>query len=86
MSISDKERHVFAVCETFLHGNEVPKVNGYTWYGNNRTSTHRNAVRGSGGVGVFVKSELLDEYDIIPSDKSIFNVLSRVLSTTKCIE
>jgi hypothetical protein len=24
-----------------------------------------NAVRRSGGVGVFVKSELLDEYDII---------------------
>ena len=65
----------FAVCETFLHGNEVPKVNGYTWYGNNRTSTHRNAVRGSGGVGVFVKSELLDEYDIIPSDKSVEDIL-----------
>jgi len=64
--LQNSDCDVFAVCETFLRGNEEPKVNGYIWYGNNRTSTHNNAVRGSGGVGVFVKSELLDEYDITP--------------------
>ena len=58
-----------------LRENEDPKVNGYKWYGNNRTSTHRNAVRGSGGVGVFVKSELLDEYVIIMLDKSVEDIL-----------
>jgi hypothetical protein len=58
-----------------LRGNEEPKVNGYKWYGNNRTSTHMNAVRRSGGVGVFVKSELLDEYDIITLDKSVEDIL-----------
>ena len=50
-------------------------MNGYKWYGNNRTSTHRNAVRGSGDVGVFVKSELLDEYVIIMLDKSVEDIL-----------
>jgi len=73
--LQNSDCDVFAVCETFLRGNEEPKVNGYTWYGNNRTSTHRNAVRGSGGVGVFVKSELLDEYDITPLDKSVEDIL-----------
>ena len=73
--LQNSDCDVFAICETFLRGNEEPKVNGYTWYGNNRTSTHRNAVRGSGGVWVFAKSELLDEYDITPLVKSVEDIL-----------
>lgn len=73
--LQNSDCDVFAVCETSLRENEDPKVNGYKWYGNNRTSTHRNAVRGSGGVGVFVKSELLDEYVIIMLDKSVEDIL-----------
>ena len=73
--LQNSDCDVFAACETFLHVNEEPKMNGYKWYGNNRTSTHRNAVMGSGGVGVFVKSELLDEYDIIPLEKSVEGIL-----------
>ena len=39
-------------------------VDGYKWYGNNRTNLHTNARRGSGGVGCFVKNDIFLTYDV----------------------
>ena len=55
---------IFGIAETFLQGNTVLTVDGYTWYGQNRKHLHDNARRGSGGVGCFVKSTLLNSYSV----------------------
>ena len=36
-------------------------VEGYRWFGHNRKGLHRKAVRGSGGVGVLVRDNVLVE-------------------------
>ena len=47
---------IMALVETWLKGDEDVVVEGYNWFGHNRKHLHRNAVRGSGGVGVLVIS------------------------------
>ncbi|VDI45625.1 Hypothetical predicted protein [Mytilus galloprovincialis] len=54
---------VFAVTETFLRRDENLEINGFKFYGNNRKNLNRNAIRGSGGVGLLVKLDLLDNFD-----------------------
>lgn len=66
---------IFTVCETFLKGSQEPKIDGFTWIGNNRGNLHANAHRGSGGVGAFLKNELFDFYDITTLDKSVEDIL-----------
>ena len=55
---------VIAVVETWLRGEEVIEVDGYRWVGRNRRGLHRKAVRGSGGVGLLIKEEVLESYTI----------------------
>ena len=45
---------VVALVETWLKGEEEIGVEGYWWFGRNRRSLHRKAVRGSGAVGLLV--------------------------------
>ena len=53
---------IIGICESFLKNNETLSLNGYSWYGNNRNNLHKNARRGSGGVGAFVKNSILEQY------------------------
>ncbi len=53
------------VCETFLRDDQTISVEGYSWYGNNRKSISKRALRVSGGVGVLVKQSLLDQYTVV---------------------
>ncbi|MEW8545344.1 MAG: reverse transcriptase family protein, partial [Candidatus Thiodiazotropha sp.] len=55
---------IFSVNETFFRNNETVSIDGYKFYSRNRKNVHKNAKRGSGGVGVFVKAELTQLYDI----------------------
>lgn len=52
------------MCETHLVGEEVISINNFTWFGFNRKHILRSAKKGSGGVGVLVKSRLLDSYSV----------------------
>ena len=49
--------------ETHLKYNKKLDVDGYTWVGNNRKRLHVNARCGSGGVGILIKNELLNEFE-----------------------
>ena len=51
--------------KTWLKGDEEVVVEGYKWFGNNRKHLHRKAVRGSGGVGVLIREEVLKRYQEI---------------------
>lgn len=46
---------VLALTETFLRGDKILNVEGYTFYGHNKPTFHKNTTRGSAGVGVLVK-------------------------------
>ena len=50
--------------ETFLIGEQELDVAGFTWFGNNRKSLSKRACRGSGGVGILVRNNVLTNYDI----------------------
>ena len=63
------------MCETFLKGTDKIDVPGYEWYGRNRKELHKSAKRGSGGVGVLVKQELFELYDVHVLDDSKEDIL-----------
>ena len=65
---------IFAICETFLRGNETLSIENYTWVGNIRLNINPNARRGSGGVGTFIKNEFLTKYTCV-TDKSMEDTL-----------
>ncbi len=72
---------ILCLSETFLCGDNSIDVNGYKYYGNNRSKTHKKAKRGSGGVGILVKDTLVNEYDIEILDKSREGILWLKLSS-----
>ena len=51
---------VMALVETWLKGDEVIDIERYLWFGRNRKSLHRKAVRGSGGIGCLLHKEVLE--------------------------
>ena len=61
---------IVCLCETFLRSSEIFSVEGYKWFGNNRTSISKRAVRGSGGVGALVKESTTDRFSIDIVDNS----------------
>ena len=66
---------VVAVVESWLKGEDELVVEGYKWLGNNRRNLHKNAVRGSGGVGILVREEVLKHCSVGILDSSVEDVL-----------
>jgi len=65
--------------QTFLQSRKLShdniiKLDNYTWFGHNRSELHRNAQRGSGGVGLLTKNCVLAHYDNNVLDKSIYGL------------
>ena len=55
---------IFCINETHLRGDETVHIDGYKWFSNNRKVHHVNAPHGFGGVGIFVKDWITDEFYI----------------------
>jgi exonuclease III len=68
--IENFDSDIFGLCETYLKNDNGMYMPGFTWYGNNRQHFSCRAVRGSGGVGILVKNELLNDYFATVLDKS----------------
>lgn len=66
---------IVSISETHLTDNNVINVNGYVWFGHNRKNIHVNANKGSGGVGILLKSWICDEYEVETVDKSREGIL-----------
>ena len=66
---------VICINETHLKATQVIELEGYHFYGYNRTSIHINAPKGSGGVGIFVRNTLYDTFDISTIDKLYGGIL-----------
>ena len=59
--IKGSECELIGVMETHLKENESIKVEGYCWYGKNRMT---NVNKGSGGMGILVKDDILGSYTV----------------------
>ena len=66
---------VIALVETWLKGEEEIVVEGYRWFVCNRRTLHRKAVRGSGGVGVLIREEVMKEYAVEVLDSDVDDAL-----------
>ena len=65
---------VMALVETWLKREEEIVVDGYRWFGRNRRSLHRKAVRGSGRVGLVVYEEALERCVVEVLDTDVEDV------------
>ena len=63
------------VCETHFPVQNKIEIDGYTWYGHNRTEIHKNAPKASGGVGILVKESVTKLFDTEIVDKPCDGVL-----------
>ena len=50
-------------------------MNLFPFYVHNRKNIHKNAKRGSGGVGVFVENDIRETYSVIVLDNSVEDIL-----------
>ena len=66
---------IFCVVETFLKNTETLRIDGYTFYGHNRGDLHKRAKRGSGGVGIFVRNQLLNMFTVSILDDTVEDIL-----------
>lgn len=66
---------IFCVVETFLKNTETLRIDGYTFYGHNRGDLHKRAKRGSGGVGIFVRNQLLNMFTVSILDDAVEDIL-----------
>ena len=57
--------------ETKLKGKEEIELKGYSWFGHNRQNQLKTAKSGSGGVGLLVREELLNDWYINEIDSMI---------------
>ena len=73
--ISKHNSDIYAICETHLRNDSDINVDGYKWYGHNRTELHGNAIRGSGGVGFLISDSILVKYDAHIIDNSCEGIL-----------
>ena len=72
---------IIGLAETHLIGNNALVLPGYVWFGQNRRILHRRAVKGSGGVGFFVKDELAENHQVTVYDSTNEGILWLQLAT-----
>ena len=68
--------------ESHLKQNENLILEGYQWIGQNRRDQHVKAVRAFGGIGIFYKNTIADEFDITNLDSEHDGILT-ILFTHK---
>ena len=72
-----------ATTETWLKDGHVAALDGYSWFGHNRQALSRKAVRGSGGVGVFVRNVLLNDWAVEVVGAEVEDILWLKLECSK---
>ena len=66
---------IICINETHLQGDTTIDIEGFTFYGHNRHSTHIHAPKGSGRVSIFERNDLLSHFYISILDKSYDGIL-----------
>ena len=63
------------MAETKLRNKDTIKLPGYHFFGQNRQQLHVRARAGSGGIGVFVKDEIMQQYNVSVLDSSVEGIM-----------
>ena len=66
---------IVCLVETWLKGDVGVVFDDYEWFGHNRASVSRKAVRGSGGVGLLVKKLILRDWSVEVVDMRLEDVM-----------
>ena len=66
---------IICISETHLPVDNVIHISGYRWFGFNRSDSHENAPKPSGGVGILVQNWLTDHFEIKVIDKTYDGIL-----------
>ena len=66
---------IIAIAETHLCGDASPVLEGYTSFVHNRRHIHKRAKIGSGGLCVFIRTQLLTHFEVTVLDDSIEDIL-----------
>ena len=74
---------VLALAETWLKGDKVINVQGHKCFGQNRKQLNKKARRGSGGVGVLIRDDILNEYTVEVIDSEVEDVMSVKMCSTQ---
>ena len=64
-----------------MKNSQTINLEGYRFYAHNRQHTHVNAPKGSGGVGIFVRNCLFDDFEISVVDRSYDGILGLLLKS-----
>ena len=67
--------NLIGLAETHLIGNSKVKMSGYTWFGQNMTSLHFRAKKGSCGVGFLVRNSHFNQFYINVCEDSYEGIL-----------
>ena len=67
---------VICLSETHLTGSNEITIEGFKWFGYNRQSVHLRAPKGSGGVGIFVKDTVLENFNVHVVDKCYEGIIA----------
>ncbi len=73
---------ILAVNETHLKSGENLEIEGYRWLGHNRAKQHVRAKKAYGGVGMFIKDWLFDQY-LISEEYNMYDDMYGVLFQNK---
>ena len=71
---------ILCLCETFLRKDENIEIEGYKCYRRNRDVLHVNSRRGSGGVAILIKTEILELFEVEILNDDIQDILWLKLS------
>ena len=77
-----READVISINETHLKNKEKLTLNGYQWFGHNRSIQHTRAKRSYGGVGFFIRDSICQEYELC-EDFSLYNDMYGIRFTNK---
>ncbi len=77
--IMNKQSDIICLCETHLDNDNTIFMNGYRWYGFNRSLRNVRAPKASGGVGILIKYGILEIFNVTVIDKVIDGILGILL-------
>ena len=71
---------IFCLCETHLKDNQSITVENYRAYVHNRSNVHTRAKKGSGGVAILVKNEIMNVCNVTVIDREVDGILGLLFS------
>ena len=66
---------IILITETKLVNDETINLDGYSWYGFNRSFVKKTAKCGSGGVGILIRQNIIENYHVNELDKNVEGIL-----------